>query len=114
MTLKMPDKVAPWSTATPMENDGRQGPESATVKSSLGSSSGTAATKRLPEILDDGRPEARLRKSKALLRNLYDATGIMMGIIEVIDGDILHIAANPAAAKLFGKTPRTLRNQRSS
>jgi PAS domain S-box-containing protein len=55
--------------------------------------------------------EAALRESEAVLRSFFESPGIMRGIVELVDGDILHITDNPVAAAFFGRTPAEMRNQ---
>ncbi len=55
-----------------------------------------------------------LRQSESTLRSFFDSTPLMMGIVELVDDDILHISDNPTSAKLFGTTPEAMRNQKAS
>ena len=43
-----------------------------------------------------------LRESEAVLRSLFDSPEVMRGIIELVDGVIVHVSCNQAAAKMFG------------
>jgi PAS domain S-box-containing protein len=55
-----------------------------------------------------------LQQSDSTLRSFFDSAPMMMGIVELVDNDILHIADNIATAKFFGLTPETMRNSRAS
>lgn len=46
--------------------------------------------------------EKALLESEAKLRSFYDSTDIMMGMIEIVDGDLFNISANAAVAKFLG------------
>jgi PAS domain S-box-containing protein len=43
-----------------------------------------------------------LRESEALLRSLFDSPEAMRGIVELVDGVIVHVSCNQTAAKMFG------------
>ena len=45
-----------------------------------------------------------LRESETTLRSFYNSLDMMMGIVEVLDDDLLHISDNEAAAKFFATT----------
>jgi PAS domain S-box-containing protein len=55
-----------------------------------------------------------LRESEMVLRSFYESTPLMMGVVEVIDGDIVHISDNPAVAAFFGSNPLLMRGRRAS
>ena len=55
-----------------------------------------------------------LRESEAILRSFYDSAAMMMGIVEVIDDDILHISDNPATCNFFGLTPEAMKYRLAS
>ena len=48
------------------------------------------------------RAEEALRESEAVLRSFFDSPGMMRGFVELIDGGIVHVSCNAAAAELFG------------
>lgn len=43
-----------------------------------------------------------LLASEAVLRSFFDSPGVMQGIVEEVDGRILHVSCNSAAAEIFG------------
>jgi PAS domain S-box-containing protein len=43
-----------------------------------------------------------LRESEAVLRSLFDSPEVMRGIVELVDGVIVHVSCNQTAAKMFG------------
>ncbi|MDA1326487.1 MAG: PAS domain S-box protein, partial [Proteobacteria bacterium] len=45
-----------------------------------------------------------LEESETTLGSLYDSLDMMMGIVEMLDDDLLHISDNETAAKFFGTT----------
>jgi signal transduction histidine kinase len=58
--------------------------------------------------------EAALQEREAVLRSFYDAAPFMMGIVEPLPDDLLHLSANAASAKFLGTTPDAMRRCRSS
>jgi hypothetical protein len=47
-----------------------------------------------------------LDQSKSMLHTFFKSAPMMMGIVELVDKDILHISDTPKTAKLFGLTPQ--------
>ena len=43
-----------------------------------------------------------LRESEAVLRSLFDSPEVMRGIVELVDGVIVHVSCNQTAANMFG------------
>ncbi len=64
--------------------------------------------------LERKRMEAALREREAMLRSFFDSPGAMRGIIEIVEGELLHISDNAAAAAFWGGTPESLQNRRAS
>ena len=60
------------------------------------------------------RAEEALREMNAILRNFYDTAPLMMGVVEVLDDDILHLTDNGATASFFRLKPDALRNRLAS
>ena len=48
---------------------------------------------------------AALRESEATLLSFYEHAPLMMGVVELVEGDILHVYDNPATARFFGREP---------
>ncbi|HXN49746.1 MAG TPA: PAS domain S-box protein, partial [Bryobacteraceae bacterium] len=48
------------------------------------------------------RAEEALRESEAVLRSFFDSPGMMRGFVELVDGAIVHVSCNAAAAEMFG------------
>ncbi|MEI7644687.1 MAG: diguanylate cyclase [Chloroflexales bacterium] len=46
-----------------------------------------------------------LRKSEATLRSFFDSAAVLMGIVEVVDDDILHISDNATTLSFFNLPP---------
>jgi two-component system, cell cycle sensor histidine kinase and response regulator CckA len=55
-----------------------------------------------------------LRQSESTLRSFFDSAPMMMGIVELLDDDILHISDNDATTKFFGLAPGAMRNRLAS
>lgn len=51
-----------------------------------------------------------LIKERSLLSSFYQNSPLMMGIVEVFDGDILHIRDNKKSQEFFRKTQREMQN----
>lgn len=52
--------------------------------------------------------EEELRENEALLRSFYDSPGIMRGIVDVVNGDILYISYNSALAAFYSLAPEAI------
>lgn len=52
-----------------------------------------------------------LWQSESTLRSFFDSAPMMMGIVELVDDEILHISDNAATAKFFGLTPAQMQNR---
>ena len=48
------------------------------------------------------RAEEALRESETALRSFFDSPGMMRGFIDLVDGDIVHVSCNAAAAEMYG------------
>lgn len=52
-----------------------------------------------------------LHQSECILHSFFNSAPMMMGIVELVDNDILHITDNLATAKFFGLTPEAMQNR---
>lgn len=52
-----------------------------------------------------------LKQSESILHSFFNNAPMMMGIVELVDNDILHITDNLATAKFFGLTPQAMQNR---
>ena len=41
-------------------------------------------------------------ESEAVLRSFFDSPGVMRGIVELVEGVIVHVSCNQAAARMYG------------
>ncbi len=60
------------------------------------------------------RSENALRNSESTLRSFYDSAAMMMGIVELIDNDILFVSCNTATAKFYHLPLEAIQNKRAS
>lgn len=58
--------------------------------------------------------EEALYQSESALRSFFDSASMMMGIVELMDDDILHISDAVTTAKSFGLTAEGIKNQLAS
>ncbi|CBN54145.1 MULTISPECIES: PAS domain S-box protein [Kamptonema] len=58
--------------------------------------------------------ENSLQQSESTLRSFFNSGAMPMGIVELHNGDILHISDNWAAAQFFESTPEAMQNQFAS
>ena len=54
------------------------------------------------DISEQLKTEEALRESEALMRNFFDSSGVMRGMVEIVDDVILHVSCNLAAAQMYG------------
>lgn len=74
-----------------------------------------AANERLQQELQRSQQtEAQLREREAVLGGLYDTSPLMMGVVELLEDDILHLSDNATAARFFGNSVERMCNQRAS
>lgn len=58
--------------------------------------------------------ESALQESESTLRSFFNTAPFMMGIVEVLPDDLLHLSANAASARFLGSTPDEMRGRKSS
>src|SRR5215470_5382660 len=66
-------------------------------------------TRRELEILVEARTAA-LRQSESTLHSFFDATDLMMGVVEVVDGELVTVITNRTAAAVVGTIPNSSAN----
>jgi PAS domain S-box-containing protein len=54
------------------------------------------------DISEQRKAEEALRESEAVLRSFFDSPGVMRGFVDLIDGRIVHVSCNAAAAEMYG------------
>jgi PAS domain S-box-containing protein len=77
----------------------------------------TAASSAFQNAQDDGQNKLTaeaFRESEATLRSLYDSASMMMGVIELVGNDVLHISVNQATAEFFGTTQEAMHGKLAS
>ncbi|MBD2385841.1 hybrid sensor histidine kinase/response regulator [Cylindrospermum sp. FACHB-282] len=52
-----------------------------------------------------------LYQSESTLHSFFESAPMMMGIVELVENDILHITNNPATTKFLGLTPDAMQNR---
>lgn len=62
------------------------------------------------EVLVDQRTAA-LSQSEATLQSFFNSTDLLMGVVEIVDGDIVSIATNRPATQLVGSTQHSINKQ---
>ena len=66
------------------------------------------------DITEQKQAEASLRQSESTLRSFFNSGSMMMGIVELVGDDILHLADNQKTAKFFGTSPEAIANRLAS
>ncbi len=66
------------------------------------------------DISNSKLTQEALSQSEATLRSFFDSAPMLMGVVEVLDDDVLHISDNAAAAKFYGQTPAAMQNRLAS
>ncbi len=68
----------------------------------------------ISDITETRVAEERLREAQALLQTFHENAPNPMGIVELLDNDILHVHANPAMCRLMGLEPGRATGKRAS
>lgn len=66
------------------------------------------------DITERKRAEDALTQSESTLRSFFNSGAMMMGIVELLDGDILHVSDNRCVASFFGTTPELMQGRLAS
>ncbi len=66
------------------------------------------------DMTERRQAEEALREQEAILRSFYNSSPMMMGVVELLEDDILHLSDNQATANFFGTTPAAMQNRRAS
>ncbi|MBA3658858.1 MAG: PAS domain S-box protein [Gemmatimonadales bacterium] len=56
----------------------------------------------IQDVTERREVEEALRVRDAELRSLYDSSPLMMGIVELVGEDVLHVSENPSTTRFFG------------
>ena len=54
------------------------------------------------DITSRRQAEEALRDSEAVLRSFFDSAGVIRGFVDLVDGVIVHVSCNAAAAEMYG------------
>ena len=63
------------------------------------------------DITERKKAKEQLAENESILRGFFDSPGMMRGVVEVVDNDILHISDNAVAADFFGRTKESMQNK---
>ncbi|MBE9167284.1 PAS domain S-box protein [Pleurocapsales cyanobacterium LEGE 06147] len=58
--------------------------------------------------------EQALQERESILRSFYNSAPMMMGVVKLVENDILHISDNATTAVFFGLTPETVKGRLAS
>lgn len=65
------------------------------------------------ELIERQQAETKVLERQEILRSFYDSSPMMMGVVELLDNDILHLSDNQFTASFFGTTTEALANQKA-
>jgi PAS domain S-box-containing protein len=57
------------------------------------------------DVTERVRAEEELRHSEATLRGFYESSPVLMGVVELLEDDILHLYDNPATCRFYEAPP---------
>ena len=66
------------------------------------------------DITETKQAERALRELESMLHGFFDSAGIMRGIVELEQNDMLYVSDNAVSAAFFGETKESMRNKRAS
>ncbi|HEX4145668.1 MAG TPA: PAS domain S-box protein [Pirellulales bacterium] len=66
------------------------------------------------DVTQRKRAEESLRETSETLESFYNTTPLMMGVVEVLEDDILHVTDNKATGSFFGVSIDSLKNRLAS
>jgi PAS domain S-box-containing protein len=66
-----------------------------------------------PDITSQDNEEIQ-RESDAILHSFYNSAPMMMGVVDILENDILHLTDNAATARFMGVTPGTTQGRLAS
>ncbi len=73
-----------------------------------------ALSRQVVNLLELRRTNRLLAERESILRSFFDSAPMMMGVVELLEDDILHLSDNAETARLFGIKPLEMQNQRAS
>ena len=66
------------------------------------------------DTTEQKQAQRALRQSESTLRSFFNSGSMMMGIVELVGDDILHLADNQKTAEFFGTIPEAMTNRLAS
>lgn len=73
-----------------------------------------ALSRQVVNLLELRRTNRLLAEHESILRSFFDSAPMMMGVVELLEDDILHLSDNAETARLFGIKPAEMQNRRAS
>jgi diguanylate cyclase (GGDEF)-like protein/PAS domain S-box-containing protein len=71
----------------------------------------------LKQVMDPGAHplrEAALQENDSVLRSFYDSASVMMGLVELLDDDVIFLSHNAATGRFFGRASEEPGHRRAS
>ncbi|MGQ4646697.1 PAS domain S-box protein [Lyngbya aestuarii] len=66
------------------------------------------------EIRERKQAEATRQEQEAILQSFYNSSPMMMGVVELLEDDILHLSDNQTTAQFFGTSTAAMQNKLAS